>query len=386
MSLLTEHGILPIALGDNWAYAVPTAAGILLVDAGPDYDGAWEVLAAQLAAADLDIADVRLVLITHAHIDHCGLAHRWQAAGVPVAASRLEAQSFRHGRNIIGYQTQYVFAHMRQAGVPEEQIQAFIEARERMRQAYRSGDNTGGGVRRERWPGLIRGTPFTADWELEDEAEIRLGGRRLILISAPGHTPGNCVFHEPDTGVLFSGDQLIPGLNSNPGWHWDIAQDPPERFRSLPAFTRSLDRIEQLDVRHLYPGHRERSDEVAKEIEKVRRHHRKRQTQIKQLLADGPQTPYQLLTRMFKHLPSQRLWQAMAELTGHLDNLVTTHQATEAPTTPTPIHLPYPPPATSPNPPAAPAAPAAPPPPPPRPAPAAPTPREPPSALRATSP
>ena len=239
--MITEHGVLPIALGDNWAYALPTAAGIILIDAGPDYDGAWETLAVQLDAAGLDIADVRAVAITHAHIDHCGLAFRWQAAGVPVAASRLEAQSFLHGRNIIGYQTQYVFAHMRRVGVPEERIAGFIESREAMRRAFRAGDNTGGGVRRERWPGLIRGTPFRADQELDDGAEIRLGDRRVRLISAPGHTPGNCVFYEPETGALFSGDQIIPGLNSNPGWHWDISAEPPARFRS-PARLRRLAR------------------------------------------------------------------------------------------------------------------------------------------------
>ena len=328
-SMITEHGVLPIALGDNWAYALPTSDGVILIDAGPDYDGAWETLAAQLDAAGLSVTDVKFVAITHAHIDHCGLAHRWQAEGVPVVASELESQSFLHGRNIIGYQTQFVFDYMRRVGVPEDRITGFIEAREKMRQAYRSGDNTGGGVRRERWPGLIRGTPFRADQPLSDGAEIRLGDRRVVLISAPGHTPGNCVFYEPDTSALFSGDQVIPGLNSNPGWHFDISVEPPDRFRSLPAFADSLDRIEQLDISYLYPGHRESSGEVAAEIENVRRHHRKRQGQLRDILADGPMTPYQLLSTMFKRLPDRRIWQAMAEVTGHIDALVVRGEARE---------------------------------------------------------
>lgn len=328
-TLITEHGVLPIALGDNWAYALPTSDGIIMIDSGPDYDGAWEVLAGQLDAAGLDIADVKVCAITHAHIDHCGLAFRWQDEGVNVVASELETQSFLHGRNIIGYQTQYVFEHMRRVGVPEARIAGFIESREKMRQAYRSGDNTGGGVRRERWPGLIRGTPFRPDVDLSDGDEIRLGDRRVVLVSAPGHTPGNCVFHEPDSGVLFSGDQVIPGLNSNPGWHFDISVEPPERFRSLPAFADSLDRIAALDVRYLYPGHREPSSEVAEEIERVRRHHRKRQGQLREFLAHGPLTPYELLTTMFSRLPDRRLWQAMAEVTGHIDALVVRGEARE---------------------------------------------------------
>ena len=171
--------------------------------------------------------------------------------------------------------------------------------------------------------------PFRADEPLPDGAEIRLGDRRVTLVSAPGHTPGNCVFFEPDTGALFSGDQVIPGLNSNPGWHWDISVEPPERFRSLPAFAQSLDRIEALNIQHLYPGHREPSSEVTEEIERVRRHHRKRQGQLQEILAEGPTSPYELLTTMFKRLPDRRLWQAMAEVTGHIDALVVRGEAIE---------------------------------------------------------
>ena len=47
------------------------------------------------------------------------------------------------------------------------------------------------------------------------------------------------------------------------------------------------------------------------------------------MLADGPRSPYELLTTMFKRLPDRRLWQAMAEVTGHIDALVVRGEATE---------------------------------------------------------
>ena len=327
--MLTEHGVLPIALGDNWVYALPSSDGVLMVDAGPDYDGAWETLSAQLDAAGLSLSDVRAVVITHAHIDHCGLAHRWQAAGVPVLGSVDEAPQFLHGRNIIGYQTQYVFDTWRRVGVPQERITGFIEDREQMRQAYRSGDNTGGGRRRERWPGLIRGTPFRPDQLLADGAEIRCGDRALQLIHAPGHTPGNAVAYDAATGVLFSGDQLIPGVNSNPGWHWNLTPDPPRRFRSLPAFAASLEKVAALSPSYLYPGHGEHSDQVQPELERTRRHHAKRQGQLREILSQSPASPYDLLMTLFRRLPDRRLWQALAEVIGHIDALVERGEATE---------------------------------------------------------
>lgn len=327
--MITEDGVLPIALGDNWVYAVISGRDAVLVDAGPDFDGAWETLVAQLEAAGLSLGDIRTVFVTHAHIDHCGLAHRWQDQGVPVAAWSRESPQFLHGRNIIGYQTQYVFRALERMGVPQERVTGFIEEREKMRAAFRAGDDTGGGRRRARWPGLIRGTPFEPDLPLEDGAELAVGERRLQLVGAPGHTPGNAVLFERETGALFSGDQLIPGSIPNPGWHYDLSVEPPRRFRSLPAFAASLEKVGGLGVRRLYPGHGEQSDAVEQELERNRRHHAKRQGQLREALTEGPATPYELMRALFSRLPDRRLWQAMAEVVGQIDALVERGEAVE---------------------------------------------------------
>ena len=327
--MITEDGVLPIALGDNWVYAVISDGDAVLVDAGPDFDGAWEALVAQLAAAGLSLGDIRTVFVTHAHIDHCGLAHRWQDQGVPVAAWSREGPQFLHGRNIIGYQTQYVFRALERMGTPQERVTGFIAEREKMRAAFRAGDDTGGGRRRARWPGLIRGTPFEPDLPLKDGAEIAVGERRLQLVAAPGHTPGNAVLFEQETGALFSGDQLIPGSIPNPGWHYDLSVEPPRRFRSLPAFAASLEKVGGLGVRRLYPGHGEQSDAVEQELERNRRHHAKRQGQLREALAAGPATPYELMRALFPRLPDRRLWQAMAEVVGQIDALVERGEAVE---------------------------------------------------------
>ena len=300
-----------------------------LVDTGPDFDGAWDALGAQLEAAGLSRSDVEVVFVTHAHIDHCGLAWRWQDEGVPVASWAEEAPQFQHGRNIIGYQTQYVFQVMERMGVPAERVSGFIEEREQMRAAFRAGDDTGGGRRRARWPGLIRGTPFHPDLLLADGDEISVGQRRLQMVAAPGHTPGNAVLFEQETGALFSGDQVIPGVIPNPGWHFDVTAEPPRRFRSLPAFVASLEKVGQLGVRRLYPGHGEHSDAVEEELERGRRHHARRQGQLRDALAKGPATPYELMRVFFPRLPDRRLWQAMAEVVGQIDALVGNGEAVE---------------------------------------------------------
>src|SRR5690606_14693753 len=45
----------------------------------------------------------------------------------------------------------------------------------------------------------------------DDIAHLDLGGRRVDVIPAPGHHPGHVVFYDDKTGLVFSGDFLLPG-------------------------------------------------------------------------------------------------------------------------------------------------------------------------------
>lgn len=325
--MLTADRVLPIALGDNWVYALPSSDGALLIDAGPDYDGAWEALLAQLDAGGVALEDVRGVIVTHAHIDHCGLASRWQAAGVPVMGSAAEAPRFEQGDRVIGFQAEQVFALMLSCGVPPERVESFRAGRARLRRALREQGEEAAEARRERnrrrerWPGMIRGTPFRPDRTLADGETVAVGERRVRFVEAPGHTPGNAVAFEEATGALFSGDQLLPHITPNPGIHF-TTDGTGARIRSLPAFARSMEKVRALGASHLYPGHGEHVEEVQPSIERTLEHHRKRQERILRFLRDGPLTPYAVLLKFFPHLPDQRLWQATAEVVGQIDALV----------------------------------------------------------------
>lgn len=332
--MLTDDHVLPIALGDNWLYALPPLSGnpeegLLLVDAGPDYDGAWTALGAQLEAAGYGTRDVRVVAITHAHIDHCGLAHRWQQDGIVVAGGADDADHFAQGDRVVRFQSELVFRFLRECGVPADRLERFQTARARRSARLRAAaeqadsDAQAGGkasARRERWPGFLRGTPFQPDRALRDGDTVSAGGRTLTFVEATGHTPGNGVFYEAASGALFSGDQLLPHITPNPGIHF-LGNDYARRLQSLPMYSRATERIRQLGARHLYPGHGDHTPKVDEVIARTQRHHEQRQRRIRRFLRDGPLTPHALLEKFFPHLPDGRLWQAMAEVVGHVDQL-----------------------------------------------------------------
>ena len=320
-SLLDERRVLPISLGANWIYALPAsdpADGLLLIDAGPDYDGARETCAAQLDAAGFSTNDVRSVVITHAHIDHCGLARRWQELGAEVVGAAAEVDRFLLGDRVVRFQADLVFRFFLEAGVPADRLERMIRRRRGAPSKPRGASAVA--QPKERWPAFLRGTRFQPDRELEDGDVVTVGDRAVRFVAAPGHTPGNAVCLEEGTGSLFSGDQLLPHITPNPGIHF---LSHSERFRSLPAYTRSLERIGTLGAAHLYAGHGEPCEvPVAEAIERTLTHHAKRQQRVLRFLRDGPLTPYDVLLKFFPHLPDARLWQAFAEVIGHIDALV----------------------------------------------------------------
>src|SRR5207249_1122046 len=65
---------LTLRLGASNVYLLRADGGYVAIDAGPDYEGAWESARRQLAGAGLTSDRVRAALVTHAHVDHCALA------------------------------------------------------------------------------------------------------------------------------------------------------------------------------------------------------------------------------------------------------------------------------------------------------------------------
>jgi hydroxyacylglutathione hydrolase len=80
----------------------------------------------------------------------------------------------------------------------------------------------------------------------EEGHEFRIGDNRFEVIHTPGHTIGSISLFDRDQGILFPGDVLF--VNGGVG-RWDLATG------SHADLARSIDRLAELDVRDLYPGH-----------------------------------------------------------------------------------------------------------------------------------
>jgi len=219
---------------------------LTLVDTGVRTPGSRAALAAALETLGYGLEDLRRVLLTHYHGDHLGQAQalRSLAPELEVWAHEAEADmcegfSAERDENVEG--TDRLF---RDFGVP-----AVLRARQReLRERYAREDPLCDPTRVER--------------RLREGDAIPFKGFSLEVIHAPGHTIGHCLYHEPGSGALLTGDHLMG--NAVPYTDQILREGPPDprdplgrppRFRGLPLYLASLRALRRQRFRALLPAH-----------------------------------------------------------------------------------------------------------------------------------
>src|SRR3954449_11094715 len=139
---------------------------LTLVDTGPRDDGALAALEQGLRRDGLRIEDIELVLATHHHIDHVGLAAtiRRRSGAVVAALDRVADYVERYAVEL-EQDRRCSRALMAQHGVPDQVVAA----------------------NKDFWAYLrSRSEDTPVDVRLADGARIRAGGRRCASCGAPG--------------------------------------------------------------------------------------------------------------------------------------------------------------------------------------------------------
>ncbi|WP_089100690.1 MBL fold metallo-hydrolase [Streptomyces hyaluromycini] len=177
-----------VRLGDPLVnfYLVDHPDGLTLVDAG--LPGQRGRLLDHLAAAGRSPADIRAVLITHAHPDHIGLTAELQQAGAEVWVHEDDRVMLTDG-------PRKAMRHARSERSPLPYLVRRPAALAAMVSMARQGAFTA--------PPPARARTFGHGARLDG-----VPGRPLA-VALPGHTPGSTGFHFPDQGLFFTGDALV---------------------------------------------------------------------------------------------------------------------------------------------------------------------------------
>jgi glyoxylase-like metal-dependent hydrolase (beta-lactamase superfamily II) len=137
----------------------------------------------------------------------------------------------------------------------------------------------------------------------------------------PGHTGGHVVYHEPASGALFAGDQLLPDVSPNPLLEPSL-DEPGERRRSLEEYLASLNSMAAMDLQVVYPGHGDPVGDPGALIQRTLEHHARRKRTVAGHLGSDPKNPYEIAMALYPKVTGYDVFLAVSEVVAHLDLVV----------------------------------------------------------------
>lgn len=272
------HGLWRLRLPLPWpgvphvnAFAIAAGSGIVLVDTGLHDPGALGQLERALSqAGGLRLEHIRLLVCTHAHSDHYGLA------GPIVDASGCELWMHPNHRHMTAHiddpdrNLERRIEVARQSGVPESVLKVYEERR-------------GQGIGVER---LVE-----PDRDLVPGVEVETDLGRWQVHETPGHAPSHVVLHQPDRGLLLSGDHLLGRVSL----YYDFGYTPDPAGEYLD----SLDVVGRLGATLCLAGHGRPFRDVPGKVAATKAEVLERVDRVRRALGDdGPVTPYEIVPRL----------------------------------------------------------------------------------------
>jgi len=269
---------------------------VTLIDTGPKTREALEALREGLRRARFRVHDIKRIVLTHAHEDHCGLAKslRDEAKDAEVLVHGWET-GHRVGR--LEYEEHR--ALLVRAGVPPEEIKGMRRMYEGMRQLADSlADDEHG--------------------ELRDNAELKFESGSLRVVHTPGHTPGSCSFLREADRTIIAGDCVLKRVTPNPVLSPDPV-DPSRRFPSLAEYLVSLARLRSFAPTLVHGGHGEPVTDYEELFNRYLRAIRERQMDVIGLVPKAGATAWDVAREMFPGTDDVHRFLAVSEAVAHLD-------------------------------------------------------------------
>jgi glyoxylase-like metal-dependent hydrolase (beta-lactamase superfamily II) len=239
----------------------------VLFDTGIAGEDGLHQLELALGQAKLKLRDIRLLVCTHAHTDHYGLA------GPIVDAAGCELwmhPAWEHVRLLADDPAAALEQRLevaRSSGVPPASLERYRSAR--------SDSETGIDAIKEPDRELLPGVEVDTDlgtWHVHE---------------TPGHAPSHVVLHQPERKLMISGDHLLGRTV--------LFFDHGHSADPIGEFLSSLDEVEPLDVALVLPGHGRPFRDPEAKIAEARRQVAELGGKVREALGEGEATAFEIV-------------------------------------------------------------------------------------------
>jgi glyoxylase-like metal-dependent hydrolase (beta-lactamase superfamily II) len=224
-----------------------------------------------LQMCNLRVEDVRLLVCTHAHSDHCGQA----AAIVERAGCELWMHPNHQHMTRMAEDRDAVLARRievaRQSGVPEGSLRRY-ESASRTRESGIAG-------------------PIEPDRDLLPGLRIFTDVGEWTVHETPGHAPSHVCLFQAERRLLISGDHLLGRISL----YFDYGYTPDP----VGEFLHSLGTVERLNARVCLPGHGRTFADVRAHVEGNRGLVHERLDRVLDAVRGEPVTAFEIVPHVY---------------------------------------------------------------------------------------
>lgn len=279
------------------SYVVKGKDQSLIIDTGWNREDCMAALVSGLEECGVDPKQADF-FITHMHADHSGLVSTLAREGARIYFGQADAEIIRsstpeHWEKMIDSASK--------CGFPREELEKAV--------------------------GSHPGRRYSPDNSLnicvsKDGDTISIEDYSFRCIETPGHTPGHICLYEPSKKIFICGDHILFDITPNITLSFED-QNP------LKEYLTSLDKVYDLDVEIVLPGHRSIFRNQKERIRELKQHHQTRLEEVISILEKGKQNAFQVASQMTWDIgyeswdlfaPAQKLF-AFGEAMAHLKYL-----------------------------------------------------------------
>lgn len=264
----------------------------LVIDTGFNRTACREAMEQGIRELGLDLSKTDF-FITHMHADHSGLVTDLATETSTIYFSRIDSRVFDKDSD---WRPMIDYAGVN--GFPADELMKALDSH----------------------PGFKYSPKTIPELSLVDDGDIiSIGDFRLKCLATPGHTQGHICLFDEAKGLLFSGDHILYDITPHiESWSYQV--------NALQDYLDSLDRVYNLPVKLVLPGHRTFFTDLKGRIDELKEHHRERADEALDVVNGRTMNAYEIAAGMswdidcetWEEFPIAQKWFATGETIAHL--------------------------------------------------------------------